>query len=104
MLQLYFEHAEHSHISHFTYHLSYYIIIDHDLTSYIKLCYVYVNFNKPIKVADLQKLVNQLMLNGTLVIEIVNNSLSESKKNFDKARNFLIKTKIEILRAAVKNV
>ena len=104
MLQLYFEHAEHSHISHFTYHLSYYIIIDLDLTSYIKLCYVYVNFNKPIKVADLQKLVNQLMLNGTLVIEIVNNSLSESKKNFDKARNILIKTKIEILRAAVKNV
>ena len=104
MLQLYFEHAEHSHISHFTYYLRYYIIIAHVLTCYIKLCYVYVNFYEPVKVADLQKLLNQLMLNGALVIEIVNNSLSESKKNFDKARNILIKTKIEILRAAFKNV
>ena len=30
--------------------------------SYIKLCYVYVKFNKPIKVAHLQKLANQSML------------------------------------------
>ena len=36
------------------------------LISYIKLCYVYVNFNEPIKVAHLQTLANQLMLNGTL--------------------------------------
>ena len=34
------------------------------LMSYIKLCYVYVKFNEPIKVAHLQKLVNQSMLNG----------------------------------------
>ena len=34
--------------------------------SYIKLCYVYVKFNKPIKVAHLQKLANQSMLNGAL--------------------------------------
>ena len=62
--------------------------------------------NKPIKIADLQKLANQLMLNGALVIEMVNNSFSESKKNFrsfEKAGNALIKTKIEILRA-VKNI
>ena len=62
--------------------------------------------NKPIKVADLQKLANQLMLNDALVIEMVNNSFSESKKNFwsfEKAGNALIKTKIEILRA-VKNI
>ena len=38
--------------------------------------------NEPIKVADLQKLANQLMLNGALVIEMVNNCFSESKKNF----------------------
>ena len=39
--------------------------------------------NEPIKVADLQELANQLMLNGALVIEMVNNSsFSESKKNF----------------------
>ena len=36
------------------------------LMSYIKLCYIYVKFNKPIKVAQLQKLANQSMLNGTL--------------------------------------
>ena len=36
------------------------------LMSYIKLCYVYVKFNKPIKVAHLQKLANQSMLNGPL--------------------------------------
>ena len=36
------------------------------LISYIKLCYVYVKFNEPIKVARLQKLTNQSMLNGAL--------------------------------------
>ena len=40
--------------------------------------------NEPIKVADLQKLANQLMKNGALVIEIVNNSFRESKKNFGR--------------------
>ena len=40
--------------------------------------------NEPIKVADLQKLANQLMLNGALVIEMVNNSFSESKRNFGR--------------------
>ena len=33
---------------------------------FIKLCYVYVKFNEPIKVAHLQKLANQSMLNGAL--------------------------------------
>ena len=47
-------------MSHFTYHLRYYIIIDHVLTSYIKLCYVMLISNEPIKVAGLQKLANQL--------------------------------------------
>ena len=41
-----------------------------------------LNSNKPIKVAHLQKLANQSMFNGALVIEMVNNSFSESKKNF----------------------
>ena len=36
------------------------------LMSYIKLCYVYVKFNEPIKVAHLQKLANQWMLNDVL--------------------------------------
>ena len=39
------------------------------------------NSNKPIKVAHLQKSDNQSMLNGTLVIEIDNNSFGESKEN-----------------------
>ena len=38
--------------------------------------------NEPIKVAHLQKLTNQSLLNGALVMEMVNNSFSESKKNF----------------------
>ena len=46
--------------------------------------------NEPIKVADLKNLANKVMLNSALVIEIVNKSLSESKKNFDEARNVLI--------------
>ena len=43
-----------------------------------------LNSNKPIKVAHLQKLANQSMLNGALVIEMVNSSFSESKKNFGR--------------------
>ena len=42
------------------------------------------NSNEPIKVAHLQKLTNQSPLNGGLVMEIVNNSFSESKKNFSR--------------------
>ena len=38
--------------------------------------------NEVVKVADLQKSASQLMLNGALVIEMVNNPFSESKKNF----------------------
>ena len=41
-------------------------------------------WNEPIKVTDLQQLANQLMLNGALVIEMVNNSFSESKRNFGR--------------------
>ena len=37
--------------------------------------------NEPIKVTGLQILANQLILNDALVIEMVNNSVSESKKN-----------------------
>ena len=37
--------------------------------------------NEPIKVADLRKVANQLMLNGALVIEMVSNALGESKIN-----------------------
>ena len=36
------------------------------LMSYIKLCYVYVKLDEPIKVAYLQKLANQSVLTGAL--------------------------------------
>ena len=42
------------------------------------------NSNEPIKVAHLQKLANQSLLNDALVMETVNNSFSESKKNFSR--------------------
>ena len=57
--------------------------VSNALTSYIKLCYVYVKF-KRVKVAHLQKLANQSMLNGALGIEMVNNSFSEITKNFGR--------------------
>ena len=43
-----------------------------------------LNSNEPFKVAHLQKLANQSMVNGALVIETVNNSFSESKKRFGR--------------------
>ena len=43
-----------------------------------------LNSNEQIKVAPLQKLANQSMLNGTLVIEMVSNTFSESTKNFGR--------------------
>ena len=58
--------------------------VNNALMSYIGLCnYVMLNPNEPIKVDHLQKLANQSVLNGALVIEKwLNNSFSESKKNF----------------------
>ena len=56
--------------------------VNNDVTSYIKLCFVMLNSNEPIKVARLQKLANQPMLTGALLIEMVNNFFSEMKKNF----------------------
>ena len=46
------------------------------------------NSNKPIKVTHLEVSGNQSMLNGVLVIEMINNSFSESKKNFDEKRSY----------------
>ena len=42
------------------------------------------NLNEPIKVAHLQKLANQSLFNGALVMDMVNKSFSESKKNFGR--------------------
>ena len=43
--------------------------------------------NEPIKVARLQKLANQSILNGALVIEMVYNSFNESKENVGRLIN-----------------
>ena len=45
-----------------------------------------LNSNEPVKVAHLQKLTNQSMLNGALALEMVNNSFRESKKSFGRLR------------------
>ena len=70
------EHTQQFHISHFTYHVKYYQLgiiwkliigeaVNKALTSYIRLCnFVILNSNEPIKVTHLQKLANQLVLNG----------------------------------------
>ena len=46
-----------------------------------------LNSNESIKVAHLQKLANQSLLNDALVMEMVNNSFSEGKKNFSRLIN-----------------
>ena len=64
------------------------------LRSYIKLCSVDVKFKRANQSCSPSKLANQSILNGALAIEMVNNTFSESKKNFDrfdKAKNVLIK-------------
>ena len=47
------------------------------------------------EVAHFQKLTNQSMLNGALVLEMINNFFSESKKNFliEKRETFQKKRK-----------
>ena len=58
-------------LSGFTFYISLEVcIIDHVLTSYIKLFMFILISNEPIKVPDLQKLANRLMLNGALVIDL----------------------------------
>ena len=56
------------------------------------------NSNKLIKVAHLQKLANQSMLNGALMIEMVNNSFSESNKNLGRliTRSVLIGKNVDM--------
>ena len=40
--------------------------------------------NEPIKIAHLQKLADQSMVTGTILIEMINDSFSERKKNFGR--------------------
>ena len=58
-------------------------VANNALTSCIKLCnHVMLNSNKPIKVALLQKLSNQSVLNDALVIEMVNIFLLKTRNTF----------------------
>ena len=60
-----------------------YLTLPYVTFDYVMFDYLMLNSNEPIKVAHLQKLANQSVLNGALVIEKwLNNSFSESKKNF----------------------
>ena len=43
-----------------------------------------LNSNEPIRVTHLQKLTNQSMLSGALVIEMANNYFGESQKDFGR--------------------
>ena len=45
-----------------------------------------LNSNEPVKVAHLPKLANQSMLNGALVIGMVDKIFSASKKNVGRLR------------------
>ena len=79
--------------SHFTFHISLEVLIIIDNINVTFNMFMF-NSNKPIRVAHLQKLANQSLLNGALVMEMGNNYFIESKKNlFDKAENVLIEKK-----------
>ena len=56
----------------------------HVLTNCVKLYRFIFNSNEPAKVARLQKLGNQAMLNGALLIEMLNNYFNKNKKNFGR--------------------
>ena len=76
------EHVFTCHISHITCGINYNWL----LLKAVNILYVYVQFKRTNKVAHLQKLSNQL--NSALVMEIVNNSFSESKKDMKEERTF----------------
>ena len=75
-----FEHVSLFYISHITWIINY----NWSLLKAVNVFMFMFNSNKPINVAHLQKLANQSLLNGALGMEMVNNSFSESKKNFDR--------------------
>ena len=54
------------------------------LTSYIELCDAYVKFKQTNQSCPPSKLANQSMLYGALLIQRVNNSFSEIKKNLHR--------------------
>ena len=69
-----FQHVFIFYIFHITWSINY----NWSLLKTVNVLYVYA------KVKRLQKLANQSLLNGTLVMEMVNNSFSVSKKNIGR--------------------
>ena len=70
----------------------------HVLTNCVKLYRFIFNSNEPAKVACLQKLGNQAMLNGALLIEMLNNYFKKKQEklwSFDKAKNVVVKKKLK---------
>ena len=60
------------------------IIFRYDFVAPLTFYILMFKTNEPIKIAHLPKLANQSLLNGALVMEMVNNTFSESKKNFGR--------------------
>ena len=87
---LWFEHAQLFHISHFTYHLRYYMIMDYcravnnALTSYIRLCNLYyIKPNRTNQSCSPSKISQSINVEWRICDrEMVKQFFSESKKNF----------------------
>ena len=78
------EHVFTFHISHITWGINYNWL----LLKAVNVLYVYVQFKRTNQSCHLQKLSNQSLLNSALVMEIVNNSFNESKKDMKEERTF----------------
>ena len=76
------EHVFTCHISRITWDINYNWL----LLKAVNVLYVYVQFKRTNQSCHLQKLSNQSLLNSALVMEIVNNSFSESKKDMKEER------------------
>ena len=75
-----FERVSLFNISHITWSINY----NWSLLKAVHAFMFMYNLNKTMNVADLQKLANHSPLTGALVMEMVHNSFSKSKKNFDR--------------------
>ena len=81
-----FEHVFTFHISHITWGINYNWL----LLKAVNVLYVYVQFKRTNQ-SCLPSKISQSLLNGALVMEMVNNSFSEGKENFGrllKQKNF----------------
>ena len=77
------EHVFTFHISHITWGINYNWL----LLKAVNVLYVYVQFKRTSQICSPSK-ISQSLLNSALVMEIVNNSFSESKKDMKEERTF----------------